>query len=333
MDSLVKSLAALVTPENTARLAKFLGTDAGRAGQAVKILTALAVASMARKSATPAGAATALGSLPQDEAPGLVASVFSALKGKAPEETPADQMKAMFGSGVNSMVSALSQRLGFDMAPLAGILTPLMGQHLAKSAHEQGLDPAGFARMLKQGQEDFLKDLANAETAGIVGETLATGDQAEILRSRFTEQELEDIHLAPMAAYWLVAQASLSGIRGSIQELKAANRVSIELQKTVPPVSLLGLVFGGGSLTSAEEEELMEDTRSEDDLLANIRAGTAVVKAKAPEELDTFRKLVTEVARNVAEASKEGGFLGIGSTRVTEKEKVAIGRVESALLG
>ncbi|QJE96074.1 hypothetical protein [Luteolibacter luteus] len=331
MDSLVRSLGDLVTAENTTKLAKFLHTDAASVGKAAKVLIALSVASMVRKAATPTGAA-AMESLPQEEAPGMLKSVFSALWGQAPDETPADQRKTIFGSGVNSMLTALTQRLGFNLAPLADSLTPRIGELLLRASRDQGLDASGFFTMLQQGQQEFQKDPANAETIAIVRETLAIGDQALTLREQFTEAELEAIHLAPQAAYWLVAQASLSGIRGTIREMKAASQVGIDLMKTVPPVSLMALAFGGGSgLSAAEEEELLEDTRSEDDLLDNIRAASAVIAAKAPDELEIFRTLIREVAQKTAEAAKEGGFLGIGGVLVSEKERAAIAKVEAAL--
>jgi hypothetical protein len=37
------------------------------------------------------------------------------------------------------------------------------------------------------------------------------------------------------------------------------------------------------------------------------------------------------VSRKVAEASKEGGFLGIGGTRVSQQEEQAIGEITAAL--
>lgn len=331
MDSLVKSLGGLVTPEIAGKLAKFLGIDAGLVDRAVKVLSALAVGSMARKVATPAGATAALQALPHEEEPGLMASLFSALKGEIPSETPADKMQAMFGGGVNSMVSALSRKMGFDLAPLAGMLTPLMSQHLAQTARDRGLNAAGFAQMLKQGNDDFLADPANAGVATLVQGAMSVGDQVESLRSRFTEHELEEIHIAPMAAYCLVAKASPSGIRGSMEEMKAANQVSTELLKDVAPISLLGALFGGG-LTSAEAEELKREADRDEQLLQTIRESTELMRAKAPGEVETFRRLVSDVARKTADASKEGGFLGIGGKRVSEKEKVAMEKVAAALV-
>jgi hypothetical protein len=331
MDSLVKSLGALVTPEVAGKLAKFLGIDAGLVDKAVKILSALAVGSMARKAATPAGATAAFQALPQKEEPGMFSSLVSAFKGDIPDETSADKMQSMFGGGVNSMVSALSKKLGFDLAPLAGLVAPMVGQHFTKTAKEQGLDASGFARMLQAGNDEFQKDPANAEVTGLVREAMAVGDQAETLRSRFTPHELEEVHIAPIAAYCLVAKASPSGIKGSMDEMKAAHKVSLDLLKDVKPISLLGTVFGGG-LTSGEAEELKREVEAEERLIETIRAGTAVVKSKAPAEVDTFRRLVNDVARNVAEASKEGGFLGFGGRKVSDKEKAAMERVAAALV-
>jgi hypothetical protein len=331
MESLVKSLGGLVTPEIAGKLAKFLGVDAGLVDKAVKILSALAVGSMARKVASPDGARAAFQALPQKEEPGLLSSLTSAFKGDIPDETSADKMQSMFGGGVNSMVSALSKKLGFDLAPLAGMVAPLVGQHFAKAAKEQGLDASGFARMLQVGNDEFQKDPANAEVTGLVRQAMAVGDQAEIFRSRFTPHELEEVHIAPLAAYCLVAKASPSGIKGSMDEMKAAHKVSTKLLKDVTPISLLGTVFGGG-LNSHEAEELKREVETEDQLVETIRHGTQVMKSKAPAEVETFRRLVSDVARNVAEASKEGGFLGFGGKKVSDKEKVAMERVAAALV-
>jgi hypothetical protein len=340
MDSLAKSLEAHVTEEITRKLAECLRVEAGSVDRGMMILAGLAVGVLAKKAATHQGAVIALASLPKKEEPGLITSLFSALKGEAPEETAADQMRALFGGGVNSMLAALSQRLGFDVGRLAAMVTPLMGRQLAKEVREQGLDASGFARKLQEAWEAFLQDPAgahaDAETVAIVRETLAIGDEALALRARLqlTEAELEAIHLAPQAAYWLVAEASLSGIRGTIREMNAAGQVGVGMMKTVAPVSVMALVFGGGAgLSAAEEEDLLEDTESEEDLLENIRAGSAVMREKAPGEWEAFRTLVREVALKTAEASKEGGFLGIGGVSVSEKEKAALSRVEEALEG
>jgi len=330
MDNIVNSLAALVPAELHEKLGRHFDTDAAAVGKAVKILSGLALAGLARRAATADGAAAALQSLPQKEEPGLLASLMGALKGKIPNETPADRMQALFGGGINSMVSSLSRELGFDLGPLAAMLTPMIGQQLAKTAKDEELDASGFANLLQYGSEEFMAAPENAAAAAMIRQTLATGDQAEALRARFTREELEQIHTAPMAAYAIIAKASISGIRSSVAEIKAAHEVGLELLKEVEPTSLLGTVFGAG-LTSSEAAELQQEIAGEGQLIGTIRSATAIVKAKAADELEDFRSLVLEVAQRVAAAGKEGGFLGFGGVKVSEKETAAIAQITAAL--
>jgi hypothetical protein len=271
-----------------------------------------------------------LQALPQKEEPGLLASLMGALKGKIPSETPADRMQALFGGGINSMVSSLSRELGFDLGPLAAMLTPMIGQQLAKTAKDDELDASGFANLLQYGSEEFMAAPENAAAAAMIRQTLVIGEQAEALRARFTREELEQIHTAPMAAYAIIAKASISGIRSSVAEIKAAHEVGLELLKEVEPTSLLGTVFGAG-LTSSEAAELQQEIAGEGQLIGTIRGATAIVKAKAADELEDFRALVLEVAQRVAAAGKEGGFLGFGGVKVSEKETAAIGQITAAL--
>ncbi len=330
MDNIVNSLAALVPAELHEKLGRHFDTDAAAVGKAVKILSGLALAGLARRAATVDGAAVALQSLPQKEEPGLLASLMGALKGKIPSETPADRMQALFGGGINSMVSSLSRELGFDLGPLAAMLTPMIGQQLAKTAKDEELDASGFANLLQYGSEEFMAAPENAAAAAMIRQTLVIGEQAEALRARFTREELEQIHTAPMAAYAIIAKASISGIRSSVAEIKAAHEVGLELLKEVEPTSLLGMVFGAG-LTSSEVAELQQEIAGEGQLIGTIRGATAIMKAKAADELEGFRTLVLEVAQRVAAAGKEGGFLGFGGVKVSEKETAAIGQITAAL--
>ena len=51
----------------------------------------------------------------------------------------------------------------------------------------------------------------------------------------------------------------------------------------------------------------------------------------SPEEAAEYRQWALSVAEAVAKASKEGGFLGFGGTRVSEGEKQAISDIANAL--
>jgi hypothetical protein len=57
-----------------------------------------------------------------------------------------------------------------------------------------------------------------------------------------------------------------------------------------------------------------------------------IVAAKgSPEELATYKQLMVQAAQNVANAAKEGGFMGIGGVVVSDAEKQALGEITAAL--
>jgi hypothetical protein len=58
---------------------------------------------------------------------------------------------------------------------------------------------------------------------------------------------------------------------------------------------------------------------------------TSILDAKAPENAAAVRSWLASISRAVAEASKEGGFLGFGGVQVSELEKATLTQVASAL--
>ncbi|HEY7094786.1 MAG TPA: hypothetical protein VH393_16505 [Ktedonobacterales bacterium] len=60
-------------------------------------------------------------------------------------------------------------------------------------------------------------------------------------------------------------------------------------------------------------------------------AAANIVTQKSPAEADEFKQWLMTIANRTAEAGKEGGFLGIGGTRVSEKEKTELAALASAL--
>ncbi|MDX6326317.1 MAG: hypothetical protein QOK15_2671 [Nocardioidaceae bacterium] len=65
-----------------------------------------------------------------------------------------------------------------------------------------------------------------------------------------------------------------------------------------------------------------------DEVLERLRAVRQLVLAKAtPEEAAAFGSWLVEVGQTAAEAAKEGGFMGIGATRVSDREQAMLDRV------
>ena len=66
-------------------------------------------------------------------------------------------------------------------------------------------------------------------------------------------------------------------------------------------------------------------------MLGIVRAAAAAVKSKSPADGPSFAETLVALSRQIAEASKEGGFLGIGGTRVSTEEEHAIAEIASAV--
>jgi hypothetical protein len=65
--------------------------------------------------------------------------------------------------------------------------------------------------------------------------------------------------------------------------------------------------------------------------LQTLRQASAILDAKAPADAPAFKAWLNAIAANVAEASKEGGFLGFGGVQVSEAEKATLAEIAAAL--
>jgi len=69
-------------------------------------------------------------------------------------------------------------------------------------------------------------------------------------------------------------------------------------------------------------------------LLEELHATRAVIESKAtPAEVTAFSRWMVDVAQAAADAAKEGGFMGIGATRVSDREQSMLDRVRHTLTG
>jgi hypothetical protein len=66
-------------------------------------------------------------------------------------------------------------------------------------------------------------------------------------------------------------------------------------------------------------------------LIERCKQAVAFVGQKSPAEVDEYKAWLILLARTAAEASKEGGFLGIGGTVVSDAESSALHELAAAL--
>ncbi len=91
-----------------------------------------------------------------------------------------------------------------------------------------------------------------------------------------------------------------------------------ELIKSPPAIDPEQLKAAGGDISALTTDHL--------------RKAMSILEAKATaEEADAYKTFVMTVAQAVASAHKEGGFLGIGGTRVSEGEEHALDEISLAL--
>lgn len=65
---------------------------------------------------------------------------------------------------------------------------------------------------------------------------------------------------------------------------------------------------------------------------AHLRRAMSILEATAtPEEVDAYKTFVMTVAQEVAAAHREGGFLGLGGTAVSDAENQALDEISIAL--
>jgi hypothetical protein len=149
-------------------------------------------------------------------------------------------------------------------------------------------------------------------------------------------QVLESVMLAGIA----VSAADPNGLWGTVKEayvnssaLRTARHdvASNELIKAA--LADLETSQGRGDVQKALRTRFAEATPADcvTRSLASLTAVSAILDAKAPQDAPAFKAWLCSVSRQVADASTEGGFLGIGGARVSDAEKATLDDISRCL--
>jgi len=155
-------------------------------------------------------------------------------------------------------------------------------------------------------------------------------------KADFTPEQWDTIVKTPMMVGWAVVAASPSGPVGMMKEMSAMARVVMDAGKQAAEGSLIKSVTDEIKLRAFDRKEGGAEKLAAADVkpraLALCKDAVAAIAGKGqPGEADAFRAWLVSVARGVAEASKEGGFLGFGGKQVSEAEQAAIKDLAAAL--
>ena len=159
-------------------------------------------------------------------------------------------------------------------------------------------------------------------------------------KADFTSDEWEVLRDAPHLVILAVAFAGASGFFGSIAEAMAPSGVLVEALK------------GSNQLLReiCQKEEIQTSVKSIKNRvkatgdLADIQAALrkeAIEKARvaldllrqkgSPEDIAAYRDFLVTLGNQVANAAKEGAFLGFGGERVSEPERILLAELAEAM--
>lgn len=334
MSSILESLGSMINADTIDSLGKALNTDSGTVSKALAAAGPLLLGGMARTASNPSGADSLFKMLPA-EGGGLLGNLGSLgklltggiLGGSS--EPAGGLLSSLLGPGANAISASLSKTLGFNVAPLLAMAAPAIMGAAAKLAKSQGLDAGSLAALLNKEQAEFAADPANAEAVSLASSAMRAGDEAAAKVQAYGA-DWSKVAAGPAAALFMVAAADPSSPIGAIKEAKAAGDALLTAAKGAHPSSLLGTAFGSG-MTMDMLRELKSVAPTKDKLLQAIEGAAAAVAVTSPGEVQSYHHTILAVAKAAAEASKEGGFLGIGGTLVSKEEQSALDAIEAAL--
>ena len=156
-------------------------------------------------------------------------------------------------------------------------------------------------------------------------------------KADFSEEEWKGLLSAPMLAgmYIIVSDVSVTAMP---KDMAGMMKGMSTAEVGEPARDIVAAIVADYTAKAQNKEKPAEpdiDKNAGDpkkQLLDQLLADTAVFDAKGmSEEKAAFNQWLLSVANATAEAGKEGGFLGIGAVRVSEKEKAALEELRTAL--
>jgi len=160
-------------------------------------------------------------------------------------------------------------------------------------------------------------------------------------KQNFKPDEWSKILQSTMLAGMAVTASEPSGLWGALKEAFASgsalaaaksNAGSNELIKAV--VADFETKEGRSAVQEALRQHLAGAKTPADAVqrsLTNLREVSAILDAKTPQDAAAFKTWLQTISQNVAEASSEGGFLGIGGVKVSDAEKATLADIAKAL--
>jgi hypothetical protein len=155
----------------------------------------------------------------------------------------------------------------------------------------------------------------------------------------FTAEEWTLLRLAPSLVSGGMAAADPSGLFASIKEAAAGAQGMAEAFKTHGSLELFASLAADRSIPGMPDPKTLLGDGTREQQMANFKSAVLervksavglVARKGSPAEAEAYRTMLANVAEKAANASKEGGFLGFGGVRVSDKEQAFITEVKKA---
>jgi hypothetical protein len=169
---------------------------------------------------------------------------------------------------------------------------------------------------------------------------LISEEKKMTIREKFTQEEWEHVVQSPMLAGLAITAADPGGLWSTIKESASVAKSILESGSEAGEDSLPEVISAtfqqsdGRRIAQDQVKGMLKGKRPAEvtDLavtrLSEIRQ---LVESKAPEQADAYKAFVRATAKQVAEAGKEGGFMGFGGEAVSEAEKKTLSDIDRAL--
>lgn len=155
-------------------------------------------------------------------------------------------------------------------------------------------------------------------------------------KSDFTPEEWKTVVAAPLVASLYITMAAPS-LFGSFSEVMTATNALVKGAQTPGENALQNAILAEfKEMDTARAAQPSVESRDQANVLSELSgelgAAVTLINAKAaPAEALQVRQWIYDLAVKTANASKEGGFLGIGAVRVSEAETKALAELAKVL--
>jgi len=159
-------------------------------------------------------------------------------------------------------------------------------------------------------------------------------------KADFTSEEWGKILQSIMLAGIAVSAAEPSGLLGMLKESMASARALLEAKADPSADDLIKAAitdfgtFDGVAVARQGVASLVAGStpaQISEKAIDALHQVSSLLDAKAPADSVAFKMWLRHIAAAVADASKEGGFLGFGGVRVSEAEKASLREISTAL--